>query len=282
MSQLYIRLRTGFYSHVKTLRLKSRLGMDALWLVPRIWAFAAESQPDGDLSGYTAGEIAALVGYMGDASGMLVALKDCGFMDAEGRIHDWSEHNGFHFKFSARGKTAAAARWGKGDRERDKDKDKDKERETSNAIGMQQASKSVLAYLNTKAGRNFRETPDNLKAIRLRLEEVAGDAEGVKAMLDRQIALWKGDAVMDEYLRVTTLFNKRKFHGYYDARTQLIISGDNRKPNTRNAGIVRGPTDYGAAGRRKQERQSPGSLAGQVALPGIEPPGAGDAGGGIL
>lgn len=103
---------TGFYSHRKTARLRAIIGDDAFWLPPRVWAYAAENQPDGDLSGYAAPELAMLVGYSKDATSMLQALKDCGFIDFDGMIHGWMEHNGYHDKFAKRAKTAAAARWG--------------------------------------------------------------------------------------------------------------------------------------------------------------------------
>jgi uncharacterized phage protein (TIGR02220 family) len=76
----------------------------------------------------------------------------------------------------------------------------------------------LLSFLNESAGRDFREVAANLDPIRARLEEVKGDIDGVKAMISRQVALWKGDPVMDEYLRPETLFRKAKFAGYYDNR----------------------------------------------------------------
>lgn len=104
---------TGFYSHRKTARLRSALGDDALWLPPRLWAYAAENQPDGDVSGYTSEELAMLLGCSKHALSMLQALKDAGFVDEDGKIHDWDEHNGYHKKFSDRAAKAAAARWEK-------------------------------------------------------------------------------------------------------------------------------------------------------------------------
>lgn len=113
MSRLYIRVMTGFYTHRKTVRLLSKIGTEAYSLPPRVWAYCAENQPDGDLSSYQSEELSVLVAYKGDASSMLVALKDCGFIDLDGKIHDWKEHNGYHEKYSERAKTAAEARWAK-------------------------------------------------------------------------------------------------------------------------------------------------------------------------
>ncbi len=113
MSNLYIRVKTGFYTHKKTVRLKIALGNDAYWIPPRLWAYAAENQPDGDISSYSAEEIAELVGCSSNAQAMLQALKNSGFVDESGMIHDWEEHNGYHKSFSDRAKKAASARWTK-------------------------------------------------------------------------------------------------------------------------------------------------------------------------
>jgi len=113
MSQLYIRVRTGFYTNRKTVKLRSKIGADANWIPPRLWAYAAENQPDGNISSYTSEEIAELVGCPKYATSILQALKDCGFVDESGMIHDWSEHNGYHEKFSHRATIAANARWSK-------------------------------------------------------------------------------------------------------------------------------------------------------------------------
>lgn len=113
MSQLYTRVMTSFYTHRKTVKLKIALGPDAYWIPPRLWAYAAENQPDGNLSAYSSEELAELLGCPKYAASILQALKTCGFIDENGFIHDWGIHNGYHEKFSSRAKLAAAARWSK-------------------------------------------------------------------------------------------------------------------------------------------------------------------------
>jgi hypothetical protein len=49
------------------------------------------------------------------------ALLEAGFLDPDGKIHDWDEHNGYHVSYSERAKSAADARWAK-KRERDEKK----------------------------------------------------------------------------------------------------------------------------------------------------------------
>lgn len=85
------------------------------------------------------------------------------------------------------------------------------------------AASSILGFLNSTAGRDFQETDSNLNPIKARLSEVGGDMEGIKAMIARQVTLWKGDPTMDEYLRPETLFRKSKFGSYYGNRNLPVL-----------------------------------------------------------
>lgn len=116
---LFIRLDSGFWTHRKTMRLRASIGDAALWVPPRLWNYAAQNQPDGNFSDYTATELAMLLGYQADAQALLQALQQVGFMDGM-QIHDWHEHNGYHATFAARAKKAAAARWKKTTRGQEK------------------------------------------------------------------------------------------------------------------------------------------------------------------
>lgn len=113
---LFVRLETSFWTHRKTLRLRSLLGEAAYWIPPRLWCYAAENQSDGDFTGYSAEELAHAIGYSGNASSMLEALHQAGYMDAM-RIPGWAERNAYHATYAARAKKAATTRW---DRERAK------------------------------------------------------------------------------------------------------------------------------------------------------------------
>ena len=147
MSELYIKLFTSFFTHRKTMRLRARIGDDAYWVPIRLWTYAAENQIDGNFSSYTSEELAMLVGCDKHASSMLQALKDCGFVDSEGKIHDWEEHNGFHSTFSKRAKKAADARWAKKEKKQKKEilknTESESDTETSIASSMLEASDST-------------------------------------------------------------------------------------------------------------------------------------------
>ena len=82
----------------------------------------------------------------------------------------------------------------------------------------------ILAYLNEKTGKHYRETETNLGFIGERLSEEGVTADGVRQMIDRQSKKWAGSN-MEDYMRPETLFNKTKFDGYYAARDQPVING---------------------------------------------------------
>lgn len=169
MSNLYIRVRTGFYTHRKTAKLRGMLGDDAFWAVPRLWAYAAEHQPDGDLSSYDSRELANLIGCYKHEEALLQALKTVGYVDQDGKIHDWAEHNGYHSMHHKRAKSAAAARWADkkslpAPSKEDKDRDKD--------IGdMLQASLEHAESIYAAYPRKMKR-PEALRAIQKALKKV--------------------------------------------------------------------------------------------------------------
>jgi uncharacterized phage protein (TIGR02220 family) len=67
------------------------------------------------------------------------------------------------------------------------------------------AAKSVLAFLNEKTGKRFREVEANLKLITARLAEF--DETMLRSIIVHRVQLWAADAKMAEYLRPATLFS---------------------------------------------------------------------------
>jgi len=76
----------------------------------------------------------------------------------------------------------------------------------------------ILSHLNAKTGSQFRAVESHLKLIEARLGEPEIDEAGIMTMIERQVALWKGDPKMEGFLRPQTLFGKEKFQNYYDQR----------------------------------------------------------------
>ena len=73
--------------------------------------------------------------------------------------------------------------------------------------------KEIIDYLNEKAGKKFSvKATTNRKLIKARWNE-GNDLNAFKTVIDKKVAQWKDDPVMDEYLRPRTLFGG-KFDGY--------------------------------------------------------------------
>lgn len=59
-----------------------------------IWWWALDYAPDGNLSKMGAAEVADAAGWTADPDWFLTALKDSGFVDDDGHIHDWHDYAG--------------------------------------------------------------------------------------------------------------------------------------------------------------------------------------------
>lgn len=92
----------------------------------------------------------------------------------------------------------------------------------------------IIHFLNEQAGRTFTESAVNFSLVCARLKEVNCDVDGVKRMIIRQVARWKGDLKMDEYLRPKTLFGKSNFGEYYDNRDLPVANNQPKNPNPQN------------------------------------------------
>jgi uncharacterized phage protein (TIGR02220 family) len=77
-------------------------------------------------------------------------------------------------------------------------------------------AKDIIEYLNEKTGKNFSYTSRATKRhIAARWKEGFG-LEEFRTVIDYQVAKWKGDPKMEEYLRPETLFGT-KFESYLNA-----------------------------------------------------------------
>ncbi len=85
----WIRLDCAFYGDARTHKLRARIGERALWVVPRLWCFAAEQAPDGNLSAYPPDVLADELRYKGKGDVLVDALKEAGFLRADGVLVDW-------------------------------------------------------------------------------------------------------------------------------------------------------------------------------------------------
>ncbi len=125
------KLHGGAHRHRKVLQLESRLGcseLEARGIVLTVWSWTIESEPDGDLDGWTDDALARVWGWRGDAAGFIAALVSVGLLDREDgalRVHDWMEH---------------AEGWKDADRKR---KERQKKRRAPRPENVQDASGTV-------------------------------------------------------------------------------------------------------------------------------------------
>ena len=77
---------------------------------------------------------------------------------------------------------------------------------------LRETAKRVLAFLNEKSGKKFREVEANLKPILARLAEF--DETMLRSIILHRCQLWSADEKMAEFLRPATLFNATKCAQY--------------------------------------------------------------------
>mgnify|MGYP003303307249 CR=1 FL=1 len=111
------------------------------------------------------------------------------------------------------------------------DKEEEKEKEKEEEIKIYSA---VVAYLNEKTGKHFKDTAaDTRRKIHARLED-GFTLEDFKKVIDNQCAEWLKDKKMQKYLRPETLFGT-KFEGYLNANTEGGADGGTDNGNSVNA-----------------------------------------------
>ena len=79
--------------------------------------------------------------------------------------------------------------------------------------GYQDTAKTVLEWLNRKAGRQYQPTKANLDLIVARLKD-GTTIDRCKAVIGRKTREWKDDPRMSHFLRPATLFNATKYSQY--------------------------------------------------------------------
>lgn len=93
----WIELHQAVWTHRKTFELAARLDLDETYAaahVIRLWTWALDNSPEGDLSALSDRAVAFGAGWRGDACAFVSALVEVGWLDANRRIHDWEEYAG--------------------------------------------------------------------------------------------------------------------------------------------------------------------------------------------
>ena len=111
------RIDVGFFTHIKTKRLRKRLGLEGVFALQMLWAYAALHEHD-ESRVYSQEDIELAVDWVDDGD-ITAILCEVGYLDpADGgyKIHQWEIHNGYAATASKRseaGRIAAKARWDK-------------------------------------------------------------------------------------------------------------------------------------------------------------------------
>lgn len=93
----WIELHQTLPKNKKILRLKRILKIktpQAIGHVCLLWLWALDNAPDGDLSGFSADDIAEICEFTKNSQLFLESLIEAGFVDDNLRIHDWDEYIG--------------------------------------------------------------------------------------------------------------------------------------------------------------------------------------------
>ena len=89
-----IRLSINFFKHIKTFRLKKACGLEGIICLQKLWVWAAQNRPTGDLGGFSASEIEAMCEWGGDEGCLISALREIRWLDGEEgsfQLHGWEE-----------------------------------------------------------------------------------------------------------------------------------------------------------------------------------------------
>jgi hypothetical protein len=103
----WIRLYVSFFTHRKTMRLRRELG--TIEPVLRLWVWAAENAPDGDLSGISDEDLEDAMGWRGEPGKAIGCIRGCGFLDGS-LLHGWEERTGAGIESLTRARKLSADR----------------------------------------------------------------------------------------------------------------------------------------------------------------------------
>ena len=97
----WIQVYSNLTSHRKTGRLADALGLANSFVSPNVvavgilislWTWAIQNAIDGDLSGCSSRAIAEACRWNKKPEVLVSALVDSGWMDRDGKLHDWDEY----------------------------------------------------------------------------------------------------------------------------------------------------------------------------------------------
>jgi uncharacterized phage protein (TIGR02220 family) len=234
MAGEWIKLDAWIFDKPEVLRLSRLLGEDVHAVVGSLvffWIWLDRHSVDGTVDGVTSSDVDAVANREGFAEAM-AAVGWLRFDDKNERIEvpNFDAHNGETAKKRAL-KNDRQARWrasstGASTREEKRREEvrpkalSDSPPATADVVSLprkttelREQAKDLLAFLNDRTSRHFRDSAANLDPLIARLKEGVSPGE-VRAVMARKIREWGTDEKMAKYLRPETLFNRTKFHQY--------------------------------------------------------------------
>lgn len=94
---MWIELHQSLPRHPKLIRLASRLRVpraQAAGHLTFLWLWTLDYSPTGNISAFGPAELSAAADFGGDAELFAKALRECGWVDDDGMIHDWLDYAG--------------------------------------------------------------------------------------------------------------------------------------------------------------------------------------------
>lgn len=91
-----IRIDIGLSTHPKTIKLMRRCGDRAFYCLVRLWSWAAQHRPDGNLEGMDNESVEIAADWNGEEGMFASQLAHVGFLDGNEHgyaLHDWCHHN---------------------------------------------------------------------------------------------------------------------------------------------------------------------------------------------
>lgn len=110
-----IRLSISFLDHPETIKLKRSLGWEGVECLIRLWCWAAQNKPDGDLAGLNREYIALVSGWRKSPDVFIETLVELRFLDTTGffyKLEDWGKKQP-HLKIVAATKRPYSKAWKK-------------------------------------------------------------------------------------------------------------------------------------------------------------------------
>lgn len=92
------RVAVSFFTHKKTIRLIRKLRLEGPWYLLKLWAWAREHCPDGNLEDMTKQDIEEAIGWTGESGAFMEAITAEDTLhvvriDDNYVLHNWEKHN---------------------------------------------------------------------------------------------------------------------------------------------------------------------------------------------